>query len=162
MLEVETLKPFVFMVSHDDCIIILCSYAHHDFCAWEGIQTTEIEKDISLGTPLTLNCTTDLASTSISWLDSDGMVLKNTTKQQLTWEIKEITDAHRNAKYICQVFGPFGGQNKSITLLVAQQSRSVADSTVGGVVAALLLFLLLVVGIVLIYIGIFIVKRYKE
>jgi hypothetical protein len=109
---------------------------------------------------LTLNCTTDLASTTISWLDSDGIVLANTTKQQLTLEINEITDAHHNAKYTCQVVGPFGGQNKSITLLVAQQSRSVADSTVGGVVAALLLFLLLVVGIVLIVI--FIVKRYKE
>jgi hypothetical protein len=107
---------------------------------------------------LTLNCTTDLVSTTISWIDSDGKVLANATEQQLTLEINGITDAHHNAKYICRVIGPFGDQNKSIILLVAQSS--VADSTVGGVVAAVLLFLLLAVGIVLI--GIFIVKRYKD
>ena len=107
---------------------------------------------------MSLNCTTDLASINISWLDSNGKVLANTSAQQLTWEIT-VTDAHHNMKYICQIVGPFGDQNKSITLLVAQPS--VADSTVGGVVAALLLILLLVVGIS-VTIVIFVVKRYME
>ena len=144
---------------HGKFYSILAMYAHHYFCAWEGIQTTEIEKDVLLGTLLSLNCTTDLASTNISWLDSDGKVVANTSEQQLTWEIT-ITDAHHNAKYTCQIVGPFGDQNKSIILLVAQPSAA-DSSTVGGVVAALLLVLLLVVGISLLIV-IFIVKRYNE
>ena len=93
-------------------------------------------------------------------MDSNGEVLANTTTQQLTWEITEITDVHHNAEYTCHVVGPFGDQNKSITLHVAQPSAADSSSTVGGVVAALLV-LLLVVGISVLIV-IFIVKRYIE
>ena len=110
---------------------------------------------------MSLNCTTDLASTNISWLDSDGEVLETSSTQQLTLVISEITDAHHNKTYTCQVIGPFGDQNKAITLLVAQLSMADSSSTIGGVVAALLLLLLLMVGIS-VTIVIFIVKRYIE
>ena len=115
------------------------------------------------GGPLSLNCTTDLASTNISWLGSDGEVLETTSStQQLTWEIAKITDAHHKSKYTCHIVGPFGDQNKSITLLVAQPSAADSSSTIGGVVAALLLLLLLMIGISVTCIVIFIVRRYKE
>ena len=87
-------------------------------------------------------------------------MLANTTTQQLTLKISEITDAHHNVEYTCHVVGPFGNQNESITLLVAQPSVADSSSTVGGVVAALLLILLFVVGIVLIVT--IIMKRYTE
>ena len=135
-------------------------HAYHHLCAWEGIQTTEIEKDIHLDTRLFLNCTTDLALTTMTWLDSDGKVLANTSEQHLTWEINKITKASHNTKYTCQVVGPFGDQNKSVTLLVAQQSGANAATVGGAVVAVLLILVLLVAGIVLM--TIFIAKRYKH
>ena len=135
-------------------------HAYHYFCAWEGIQITEIEKDIPLDESLSLNCTTDLALTTMTWLDSDGKVLANTNEQYLTWEINKITKAHHNAKYTCQIVGPFGDQNKSVTLLVAQQPGASSATTGGAVVAVLLVLVLLVAGIVLM--TIFIAKRYKH
>ena len=128
------------------------------FFTCKGIQTSEIEKDIPLDQHLSLNCTSDLALTSMAWLDSEGTVLVNTNEQQLILEISKITDAHHNAKYICQVVGPFGDQNKSVILLVAQPvARS---SNVGGVVAAVLFILLLLVAGILLT-AIFVVKRYS-
>ena len=96
----------------------------------------------------------------MTWLDSDGKVLANTSEQHLTWEINKITIAYHKAKYICQIVGPFGDQNESVTLLVVQQPGASSATTGGAVVAVLLILVLLVAGIVLI--TIFIAKRYKH
>ena len=149
------MKPFIFTVVN--CIIIYPHILYIIFTC-KGIQTSEIEKNIPLDQQLSLNCTTDLALTSMEWLDSEGTVLANTSEQQLIWEISKITDAHHNTKYICQVVGPFGDQNKSVTLLVAQPvARS---SNVGGVVAAVLFILLLLVAGILLT-AILVAKRYS-
>ena len=122
-----------------------------------GVQTTEIENDIPLGKRLSLNCTTDLAFTIMTWLDSDGKVIANTSEQHLILEINKITKAHHNAQYICQVLSPFGNQNKSVTLLVARQSLTRSATIGGAVVAVLFILLLLLAGIV--FVIIFIAKR---
>ena len=122
-----------------------------------GIQTTEIESNIPLDKNLSLNCTTDLAFTIMTWLDSDGKVIANTSEQRLTLVINKIIRAHHNAQYTCQVVGPFGNQNKSVTLLVAQQSLTRSATIGGAVVAVLFILLLLVAGIV--FVIIFTAKR---
>ena len=135
-------------------------YAHHYVHAWEGIQTTVIETDIPLNTHLSLNCTTDLALISMEWLDSEGKVLVNTSEQHLTLEINRVTEAHHNTEYTCQIYGMFGNQNKSITLLVAQQSVASSASVGGAVAAVLIIVLLIAAGVVLT--TIFIAKRYDS
>ena len=123
-----------------------------------GIQTTEVEKDIPLDKTLFVNCTTDLALTIMSWLDSDGTILVNTSEPHLTLMIDKITKTHHNTEYTCQVIGPFGNQTKSVTFLVAQQLSDKSSATIGGaVVAVLFIVLLIVVGTVL---TIFVTRRY--
>ena len=88
----------------------------------------------------------------MTWLDSDGKVIANTSEQHLILVINKITKAHHNAQYTCQVVGPFGNQNKSVTLLVAQQSLTRSATIGGAVVAVLFILLLLLAGIVFVII----------
>lgn len=108
-----------------------------------------------------MNCTTDLAVTTIEWLDENYEVLNYSNKTSYLYlVIDRITTTHHNAKYTCRVISPFGNQNMSTTLLVsAQKSPANAASTGGAIVAVLLVLLLLVAGILLI---IFTTRRYCQ
>ena len=105
-----------------------------------------------LGEILIINCTTDLAVTTIEWLDEDHKVLNYSNKSSYLYlVIDRISATHHNAKYSCRVISPFGNQTKSTTLLISAHKSSANAATTGGaIVAVLLSLLLLVVGVLLI------------
>ena len=128
---------------------VYCRYTNH----MQRLTVTSLLIKICPSTaPLTL-----IAFTIMTWLDSDGKVIANTSEQRVILMINKITKAHHNAQYTCQVVGPFGNQNESVTLLVAQQSLTRSATIGGAVVAVLFILLLLLAGIV--FVIIFIAKR---
>jgi hypothetical protein len=116
-------------------------------------------ENLILGEALIINCTTDLAVTTIEWLNEDHEVLNYSNKSsQLYLVIDRITTADHNSEYTCRVVSPFGNQTKSTTLLISAQKSSANAATIGGaIVAVLLILLLVVVGVVL---TLFAARRY--
>ena len=59
-------------------------------------------ESLFLGNSLLINCTTDLAVTSIELLDSSGDVLASGNGTHINLEIVEVTEAHNNQKCTCK------------------------------------------------------------
>ena len=63
---------------HQCCNSGACMYCHN-VISFVGLQTTDNGEAIALGNTLTINCSTDLAVTTLEWLDNDDQQLINTT-----------------------------------------------------------------------------------
>ena len=120
-----------------------------------GIQTSVVinEDDGSMS----INCTTDLAVTTIEWLDHNHRVLVNTsTEPYLEFS---VVQGDANTEFVCRVTSPFGRQNKSLTLsLPTELSRS--SAVYGASVAAVMVLLMVTVVVVLVVLVAF--KRYNS
>ena len=110
---------------------------------------------MSLYSRLTINCSTDLAVTTLEWVDNDDQQLMNTTDSVAVLEIESITTEHHNLVYTCRAISPFGNQTKSVTILVT--ATLPVAGIVGGLAAALIITVLIIVIIIIV---LFIVKRY--
>ena len=72
------------------------------------------ESSLPYGSPVMLNCTTDLAVDTIQWLDMKGTVLANGNDSLL--ELTDIPVEVNNLAYTCRVTSMFGVHNKTVTL----------------------------------------------
>ena len=100
---------------------------------------------------MSVNCTTDLAVTTLEWLDSGHRVLLNTS----TDSYLVLTGSH-NTEYTCRATGPFGNQNKSVVLL--QSSPSNSSAVYGATVAALLVLVAIATAVIVVVV--LVVKKY--
>ena len=92
-----------------------------------------------------LNCTTDLAVTTVEWLDAQGIVLEQGTDPLL-----ELTaNPSESLMYTCRIMGEFGNQTMNVTLTVLPEESEIASAaTFGAAIAAVLLAVLLVVIVI--------------
>ena len=98
-----------------------------------------------------LNCTTDLAVSTIEWLDTQGNVLKSGTDPLL--ELTVIPS--ESLMYTCRIEGGFGNQTLNITLTVLPEASSAPSS---GAPAIIIVIALAVILLVLVIASILIVR----
>jgi hypothetical protein len=113
------------------------------FFIYTGIRVTGHESAFPYGsTTAQLNCTTDLAVSTVEWLDAKGKVLNHGTDPLL-----ELTaNPSESLMYTCRISGEFGNQTMNVTLTVLpEESEIVSAAIFGAVIAAVLLAVLLVV-----------------
>ncbi len=89
-----------------------------------------------------LNCTTDLAVSTVEWLNAQGKVLNHGIDPLL-----ELTvNPSESLMYTCRTSGEFGNQTINVTLTILSEEFEIASTTTfGAVIAAILLAILLVV-----------------
>ena len=92
-----------------------------------------------------LNCTTDLAVTTVEWLDAQGEVLEEGTDPLL-----ELTaNPSESLMYTCRIMGEFGNQTMNVTLTVLPEESEIASAaTFGASIATVLLAVLLAVIVI--------------
>jgi hypothetical protein len=103
------------------------------------------------GASAVINCTTDLAVTTIVWLDEGMRVLNNASESPLILFLAETTETQQ---YTCIITSPFGNQSQSIRVSVAQLESSPSSAVVGGTIVAAILFLLLIAAGVIIIVNV--------
>lgn len=95
-----------------------------------------------------LNCTTDLAVSTIEWLDAQGRVLKNGTDPLL----ELVANPSESLMYTCRVKGEFGSQSVNIILTVLPESvlSSVVPAISAVIILAVLLFVFVTVSLLIV------------
>ena len=91
-----------------------------------------------------LNCTTDLAVSTIEWLDTQGNVLKSGTDPLL--ELTVIPS--ESLMYTCRIEGGFGNQTLNITLTVLPEASSAPSSGAPAIIIVIILAVLLLVLVI--------------
>ena len=122
----------------------LCHFKDHQITT--DIRVTGHESAFPFGsTTAQLNCTTDLAVSTIEWLDAQGNVLKKGTHPLL----ELTTNPSESLMYTCRIMGEFGNQTMNITLTVLPEESEISSTaTFGAAIAAVLLAVLLVVVVI--------------
>ena len=107
------------------------------------------ESSLQHGSPVHLNCTTDLIADTIEWLDIKGTVLGIGNGSSL--EITHTPSDDKNAGYTCRVNSTFGSQNKTVNVHILQEGISPTLVAVPIIVIISILAIALLVVIVVIF-----------
>ena len=110
------------------------------------------ESSLPYGSPVMLNCTTDLAVDTIEWLDMKGTVLANGNDSLL--ELTDIPVEVNNLAYTCRVTSMFGVHNKTVTLHIIPgvMSSPILSNTVPAIIVIVMLAVLALAVVVVIVI----------
>ena len=115
------------------------------------IRVTGHESALPIGAPAVLNCTTDLAVSTIEWLDTRGKVLKSGTDPLLGL----MVNPSESLMYTCRIESDFGNQTLNVTLTVLPEASSVPSR---GAPAIIIVIALAVILLVLVVASILIVR----
>ena len=118
-----------------------------------GIRIIGHERALPYGTLAALNCTTDLAISTIQWFDTKGRIIKNGTGSVL--ELTDVATETSDLEYTCKVVGEFGNQSKTVTLHVlpseaVSSPSAVPTFAVVSVIAVLIIIVLAAVVVIII------------
>ena len=91
-----------------------------------------------------LNCTTDLAVSTIEWLDSQGNVLKSGSGPLL--ELTVIPS--ESLMYTCRIESDFGNQTLNVTLTVLPEASSVPSRGAPAIIVVIVLAVILLVLVI--------------
>lgn len=121
-----------------------------------GIRIIGHERALPYGTLAALNCTTDLAISTIQWFDTKGRIIKNGTESVL--ELTDVATETIDLEYTCKVVGEFGNQSKTVTLHVLP--KAVSSSPAVPTFAAISVIAVLIIIILAAVVVIIIIVRY--
>ena len=111
----------------------------------------------SIGSSLTLNCTTDLAISVIEWVDNNGKVLRNDTEQILELTIIVLDD--ESLIYTCRTMSDFGTQSMTVMINITSNPTSESESIpLGTAVPVIVAIIILAVLLVLVVTTIVVVR----
>ena len=84
------------------------------FCI--GIRVSE-HGIFSLGSEVSVTCSSDFGVTSIDWLQG-GQVISTNRSSEGRLQIQSVMESDHGSQYICVATAPFGVQEHSITVQV--------------------------------------------
>ena len=120
-----------------------------------GLVVTGLRQSYTVGDDVSLNCSTDLLSTTLSWQDGSGNEISSSTNASfLSYSVNSVTMAMDQMVLSCRSYSPLGNQTVTVTLTVEAAVSERRGSRTSLVLAAVLgsIAVIAIVGVVMVFI----------